>query len=340
MEKGGDSLLISLESSDEVLLERAHAVAKDANAVEKVADHDRLEHVEFELTVHARDGGSNVVTHDLSADHGERLTLGRVDLARHDGGTRLVFWQDELTKTAAGARSKVTNILGDLEKGASKSVKRAGSLDDGIMSSKNLKLVGRGLELGASQLANLLSNRLIETLESVQASANSSTTLGQKAKVGEAVLNTLDVAVELRDVSGELLAKGKRSGVLKVSSADLDDLLELLNLLLESISQALERWEKSLLEFEDSRNVHDGGERVVGRSGAVNVVIGMNRLLGSHLSTEDFNSTVRNDLVGVHVRLCAGTSLPDNQREVVHQLAGGNFSSGLLNSLSDRGICR
>ena len=340
MEKGRDSLLISLKPSDKVLLERAHAVAKDANAMEEVADHDRLEHVEFKLTVHARDGRSNVVAHDLSADHGEGLALGWVDLARHDGGARLVLRQDELTKTAAWARPEITDILGDLEEGASKSVKRAGSLNDGIVGSKNLKLVGRGLELGAGQLANLLSNCLIEALERVQAGADSGTPLSQETKVREAVLNTLDIAVELGDISGEFLAKGERGSVLQVSSANLYDLLELLNLLLKSISQALQGWEESLFEFEDGGNVHDGGESVVGRSGPVDMVVGVNRLLGAHLTAEDFNGTVRDDLVGVHVGLRARTGLPNNQGEVVHELASGNFSSGLLNGLSDRGVCR
>lgn len=340
MKKGRDSLLIGLKSGNEVLLERAHAIAENANAVEEVADYNWLEDVEFELAVHARDGGGNMVAHDLSADHGKGLALSGVHLARHDGRAGLVLRQNEFRKTAARTGSEIADILSDLEQRAGEGVQGAGGLDDGIVSRKDLELVGRGLELSASQLADLLSNSLIESLVGVQAGTDSSAALSQQPQIGEAVLNTLDVAVELGDVSGEFLAEGERSSVLQVSSTNLDDLFELLNLLLQRISQALQRGKKSLFEFEDCGNVHDGGEGIVGGRGSVNVVVGMDRLFGAHLATEDLNCTVRDDLVGIHVGLCAGTGLPDDQGEVVHHLSRCNLSSSLLDGLSDRRVCR
>lgn len=68
------------------------------------------------------------------------------------------------------------------------------------------------------------------------------------------------------------------------------------------------------------------------------MVVGVNGLLGAHGATEDLNSTVGDDFVGVHVGLSAGTSLPDDQREVVQQLTLGNLSSGLLDSLANLGV--
>jgi hypothetical protein len=47
------------------------------------------------------------------------------------------------------------------------------------------------------------------------------------------------------------------------------------------------------------------------------MVVGVNGLLGAHGATEDLDSTVGDDLVGVHVGLGTGAGLPDNQREVV-----------------------
>lgn len=64
-----------------------------------------------------------------------------------------------------------------------------------------------------------------------------------------------------------------------------------------------------------------GNERVVGRLGHVDVVVGVNRLLGSKLSSQDLDGLVGDDLVDVHVGLGSRSSLEDNEREVVDKLA-------------------
>lgn len=87
----GNLLLIGLEALDEILLERAHAISEDTGRVEVVTDDEGLVDIEFKLAVHATNRTGNVVTHDLSADHGKGLTLRGVDLARHDGASRLVL---------------------------------------------------------------------------------------------------------------------------------------------------------------------------------------------------------------------------------------------------------
>lgn len=340
VEEGVNAVLVGLEALDEVGVEAVHAVGEDAHAVEQVGDHDGLEDVQLELAVHATNGGSDVVTHNLSADHGERLALGGVDLSGHDGRAGLVLGEAQLAETAAGSGSEVTDILGNLEQRAGQGVQGAGCLDDRVVGSENLELVGGSLELGAGQLADLGSDGLVEALEGVQTGTDSGTTLSQEAQVGDASLNALDVAVELGNVAGELLAKSQRSGVLQVSTANLDDVLELVDLDLESVTESLKGRQKGLLELDNGGNVHNGGEGVVGGGGHVDVVVGVDRLLGAHGTTEDLNGTVGDDLVGVHVGLGAGTSLPDNQREVVQQLTLSNLSSGLLDGLTDLGVLK
>ena len=93
-----------------------------------------------------------------------------------------------------------------------------------------------------------------------------------------------------------------------------------------------------LLELDNGSDVHNGGEGVVGGGGHVNVVVGVDGLLGAHGATQDLNGTVGDDLVRVHVGLGAGTSLPDDQREVVQKLAISNLSCGLLDSLTNLGF--
>lgn len=141
MENGFDSLTVSLEANDKVLLKRLHSVTQDAHAVKQIADHDWLEDVELKVTVHSRNGSGDMVAHNLGADHGERFALGRVDLSRHDRGTGLVLGELELTKTAARAGAEETDVLGDLEERGGKGVESSGSLDDSIVSGKDFKLV-------------------------------------------------------------------------------------------------------------------------------------------------------------------------------------------------------
>lgn len=336
----GNLLLVSLETGDQVLLERAHAVGQDAGAVEKVADNEGLVDVELELAVHAANGGGNVVTHDLGADHGEGLALGGVDLAGHDAATGLVLGEDELTETATRAGTEVADVLSNLGERAGDGVEAAMGLDDGIVGGKGLELVGSGLELGAGHLGYLFGDGLGETFKGVDTGADSSTTLGQEAEVGQRALNALDAKVELGNVARELLGEGERGSILQVGAADLDDLLglEIVDLGLEGSAEAAHGGEQLALNVEDGSDVHDGREGIVGGGTAVDVVVGMNWRLAAHLAAENLNGTVGNDLVGVHVGLGAGACLPDDEGEVVHELAIGNLLGGLLDGLTNLGV--
>jgi hypothetical protein len=340
VEKGVNPSLVSLQTLHQVGTEAVHAIRENAHAVKQVGDHHGLEDVKLELAVHATDGGSDVITHNLGADHGEGLALGGVDLSGHNRRAGLVLGQAQLAQAAARAGTQVAHILGNLEEGGGQGVEGAGGLDNRIVGSQNLELVGGGLELGAGQLGDLSSDGLVEALEGVETSADSGTTLSQVAQVGKSGLDTLDVTVELGDVARELLAKSKGSGVLQVGAADLDNVLELVDLHLEGVAEGLERRQKRLLDLDNGSDVHDGGEGVIGGGGHVNVVVGVDGLLGAHGATEDLNSTVGDNLVGVHVGLGAGTGLPDDQREVVQQLTLSDLSGGLLDSLTNLGVLR
>lgn len=53
--------------------------------MQDIPDDQGLENIEFEVTIAASNSDSDVVTHDLSADHSDGFTLGGVDFAGHDG---------------------------------------------------------------------------------------------------------------------------------------------------------------------------------------------------------------------------------------------------------------
>jgi hypothetical protein len=54
----------------------------------------------------------------------------------------------------------------------------------------------------------------------------------------------------------------------------------------------------------------------------------MDRLLGAHLAAERLDRPVGDDLVGVHVGLRARARLPDDEREMIVELAAGDLVRG------------
>jgi hypothetical protein len=64
------------------------------------------------------------------------------------------------------------------------------------------------------------------------------------------------------DVTGELLTKSKRGGILEMGSTDLDDGLELGPLDLHSVSKLVKSREKGRVELGDGGDVHGGGEAI------------------------------------------------------------------------------
>lgn len=279
-----------------------------------------------------------VLTHNLCADHSQGLALSGVDLSRHDRTTRLVLGQIELTKTTPRSRPKVSDVVSNLHERTGKGVKSTTSLHDSIMSSQGLKLVRGSLEIDAGELRDLVGDSNIKAGFGIQSRTNSGTTLGKKLQAGEGSLDTLNTVGKLGGIAGELLTESQRGGVLQVCSANLDDVAESLHFLFERSMQASQAREELLGDLDGGSNVHDTGESVVGGGAHVDMVVGVDRLLGSHLTTEHLNGTVRDNLISIHVRLGTGTGLPDNQREMIQKLARDDLIGSLLNSLSELGI--
>lgn len=79
-----DLLQIWQNAFGAVQIEGVHRVSKQAGGFQKAADQNRHENIELEITLRCGKADGGVVAHDLHTDHGERFTLGRVDLSRHD----------------------------------------------------------------------------------------------------------------------------------------------------------------------------------------------------------------------------------------------------------------
>ena len=88
-----------------------------------------------------------------------------------------------------------------------------------------------------------------------------------------------------------------------------------------------------LINFYYSSNMHHSWEAIVWGLRPVNMIVRMNKLRAK-ITTENLNSSVSNDLIGIHVGLSTWSGLPDNKREVFIKFTLGN----LICSLND-GLC-
>ncbi|MDQ1079876.1 hypothetical protein QE401_002402 [Pseudoroseomonas cervicalis] len=120
----------------------------------------------------------------------------------------------------------------------------------------------------------------------------------------------------LRRPGGEFLAQGHRHRIHQMGAADLDDVAPLRRPPLQRAAQHAERRDQPLRHRLGGGDVHHGGEAVVGRLAAIDVVVRMHRLAGAKRLAQQLIGAVRDDLVGVHVGLGAAAGLPDGQREI------------------------
>ena len=88
----------------------------------------------------------------------------------------------------------------------------------------------------------------------------------------------------------------------------------------ECCDKFFNRGEELILNRDNRRNVHSGGECVVRRLTHIYVVVGVAEFCAGKLIC-----TVCNNLVCVHIGLCARTCLPNNERKMSVKFARNNL---------------
>ena len=192
------------------------------------------------------------------------------------------------------------------------------------------ELVGRGHERQARDVGDLARHPVAELGVRVEPGADGRPPGGQLVEPGERQLNPLDVRRQLGHVPGELLPEGQRHGVHEMGAPDFGDVLELHGPGLQRVAEGGHRAEQPEHDLLGHRDVHGGREGVVRRLRHVDVVVGMDGLLGAHDPAAELDGPVGDDLVGVHVGLRAAARLPDAQRELVVEVALGHLARRLL----------
>ena len=186
----------------------------------------------------------------------------------------------------------------------------------GVVARQCLEFVRRGDEGQLGHLGDLGSEQLGKLRMGVQPGADRGAALGELIEPVQRLLDPLHAVRNLRRVAAELLAEGQRCRVLQMGAADLENVLERLCLVLQRLIELRQRWVEPVGELERRRDMHGGREGIVGGLAEIDVIVGMDRVLGAELAAEELACPVGDHLVQIHVRLRARAGLPHEQREM------------------------
>ena len=335
LEAAFDIVEARLDADDAIIGEGDGCIGQKADRLEEVVGHHWVEDVKLKMALAAGKADGGIVAVNVRADLRDRLALGGVHLARHDGAARLILWQGKFAEAGARARTKEADVVRDLEAGHGDRVDRTMGEDHCVMRGQRLELVRCGAEIEAGDLGDLVGDHRVEALGRGEAGADRRAALCQLHKPGQRALKALNAVGELLGVAGEFLAERDRCGVLSVRAADLDDVGPGLGLGVERVVEFLERRDEAVGDFLGAGDVHGGREGVIGRLRHVAVIIRVHRLLGAHLAAEYLDGAVGDDLIRIHVGLGAGPGLPDDKGEVLIELAVDHFVGGLDDGLAE-----
>ncbi len=148
-------------------------------------------------------------------------------------------------------------------------------------------------------------------------------------------LDARDAVLDLLGVAGEFLPQRHRRRVLRMRAPDLDDVSPSLGFGIERLMQMLERWDQPVHHLFRASDVHRRRKRIVRRLAHVDVVVRMNRLFGADRAAEHFNGAVGDHLVRIHVRLRARARLPDDEREMIVEMAVDHLLRGFDDHLAE-----
>ena len=309
-------LAVRRDSRDATVVERLDRVGEEACGLEEVIDHDRHEDVQLEIALRGRKADRSVVAHDLHGDHRDGLALRRVDLARHDGAARFVRGNRDFAETAARTCCEPADVVCDLHHVRGESLESAVRKDNCVLARECVELVRRSDKLLARQLACRLGDGDIESLRRVQSRADSSAAECELMQERQSCLQLLLRLLKHGEPAADLLREGDGNGILQMCTSGLDNALILLHEAAEGTCEEINAREEPVLDGDDGGDVHCCRESVVRALRHVGVIVRMEDFLA-----RDLVSAVRDDLVDVHVGLCAAARLPDGEREVFREFA-------------------
>ena len=223
-----DALQVRFDPTHTVLCEGVASIGQDRNGLEQGEGQQRLEDVQLEVAHGAGHTDRRVVAIHLTGHHGDHLTLGGVDLARHDRAARFIGRQVDLAQAAPGTAAEPTDVIGDLHQSGGQGLQRTGSRNHRIVGGHGGKLVFDGSKRVSGDATDLLGHHGGIGLFGIDAGPDGRPADAEFSEVIQRVFDDLPGLPQLCGISGELLAQRERRRILQVGASDLDDVFECL----------------------------------------------------------------------------------------------------------------
>ncbi len=335
-----DRLLVRLDAINATDGEDLGAVAEQRYAFKKRDGRQWHRKVEFHQgtgATHSADGEGYVVAGDTHGHLHDGFHEHWIDLARHDGGTGLYLRQFELSDSASRATAHQADVAGDSGQAHGNRVQVTMGIHDAVAGCLRFEVIRCFTESYTGLLAQFAADHLAESRMGIDAGpygrAADRHVFGQCSNGG---VGAFDSIFDLGGESGEFLSKSNGRRVLHMGSTDLDDLVELPALLAKGFLQLLQTRKKNVLRMCGSGDLHRGRHRVIGGLAHVDMIVGMDWILGPDLFSCRLAGHVRDDFIYVHVGRSAGPGLIHIDGEMSHHPAS---CTGILQFLHDRVAC-
>ncbi len=230
-----------LNAHGAIIVKTQARVRQQTNRIQHVKHDDWLEHVQLKIAGGAAHIHGHIVADYLRTDHGHRLALGWIDLARHDRRARLVIRNVQLAQTTARTARQPAHIVGDFHQIASDRFQNAAGFHHRAVGSERFEFVGRGNKRQTGKLGDFFCRPLSKLGMRIQSGANRRPAQRQSVETRQDALHAFNVVTQLRNITRKFLTQCQRSRVHQMRAANFDDFLKGGALFLQSVAQFLER---------------------------------------------------------------------------------------------------
>src|SRR5699024_7710866 len=134
---------------------------------------------------------------------------------------------------------------------------------------------------------------------------------------------------DARSEAAEYKPQSHRDSVLQLGATHRQDISEFIAFAREGSLQLCEGPEQGVDGSVD-RDFQGGGKDVIGRLAAVDVIKIVELIVGAPIMAEDFQGSVRDDLVDVHIGRCPRSALDAVDWELIVELTGDDFPACLI----------
>ena len=299
--------------------------------------HHRLERVELQLA--GLRGVGNGGIHAHHHEHGlvHAFRDHRVHLAGHDRRTGLAWRQLDLGESGSRAAGQQAQVVGDLAQVQRGALDHAGQGDEITDIRGGTDRVRRRADGQAGELGEVTCRKFAEPHVGADAGADRSTAQVHHAERLMLLLQQRRIGSELGGERAEFLAEGHGYGVLQLRAADLHHGHGALRERGErgaELAGAVDQRARGL----DERKTCRCGVGVVGGLGFVHRVVRVDDLVLAARVVAEFQRTVRDDLVDVHVGGGAGAALQHVDGELVVEFAGDHVGAGAVDQFGLVGV--